>query len=95
MRRLADYFLRVDGLEFPVSPPVIAGPGHSSSTSYRPKRIRLGFSAQDVLAAGRLVGRDVRLVTNMHRQGREVGRLRVLDVDRGMFHLLAEASSAG
>ena len=96
MRRLADYLLKVDGVELPVSVPVFVGSGHSSSsTTDRPKRIRLGFAAQDVETAGRLVGRDARLVTNIHRPGREVGQLRVLDVDRGMFHLLAEVSSVG
>ena len=97
MRRLADYLLKVDGVEeLPVSGPVIAGPGHSSSSrTDRPKRIRLGFSAQDVDVAGRLVGHDARLLTNIHSPGREVSRLRVLDVDTLMFHLLAEVSSTG
>src|SRR5215468_9902948 len=35
------------------------------------------------------------LVTNIQLPGRQVGRLRVLDVDRGLFHLLAVARTRG
>jgi hypothetical protein len=87
MRRLADYLLKAEGVEIPVSAPVMAG--------NRPARITLGFSAQDAGAAGRLVGHDARLVTNIHLPGREVGQLRILAVDKAMFHLLAEVSLAG
>ncbi len=87
MRQLADYLLKADGVEIPVSPPVMAGRGHN--------RVRLGFAAQDLAAAGRLVGHEARLVTNIHLPGREVGRLRILDMDSRMFHLVAEVSAPG
>ena len=35
------------------------------------------------------------LVTNIQFPGRQVGRLRVLDVDRGLFHLLVGISFTG
>jgi len=98
MRELADFLLKGNGVEIPVSPPVVAGPGASSSSTTNRlslRRLRLGFSRQDADAAGRLVGHDTRLVTNIHLPGRQVGRLRVLDVDRGLFHLLVEISFTG
>jgi hypothetical protein len=82
MRQLADYLLKADGVEVPVSPPVVAGRAND--------RVRLGFAARDLGEAGRLVGRDARLITNIHLPGREVGRLRILDTDSGIFHLVAE-----
>lgn len=92
MRKLADYLLKANGVEVPVSAPVLAQPRHDLPTSNRPNRVKLGFAAQDVGAARRLAGEDARLLTNIHLPGREVGRLRVLDVDTRMFRLLAEVS---
>lgn len=90
MRHLADYVLKGRGEEIPVSAPVRGDLRRSSPPGNHVRSITLGLAALDADAARRLVGQEARLVTNIESPARDVGRLRVLEVDTPTFVLVAE-----
>lgn len=92
MRRLADFILKGRGEELPVSAPVR---GDLRRRLWSDRYVTLGFAAQDASAARELVGHEARLVTNTYRPGREVGRLKVLEVNTPPFSLVAEVLPGG
>ena len=95
MRNLADYVLQAGGVAIPVSAPVRGDARPSSSRSNHAQYITLGFAAQDSGAARGLPGHEGRLVTNIQSPGREVGRLRVLEVDTLISVLVAQVLPGG
>ena len=92
MRRLADFMLKGHREELPVSAPVW---GDLRRRLWSDRYVTLGFAAQDASTARELVGHEARLVTNIYRPGREVGRLKVLEVNTPPFSLVAEVLPVG
>jgi hypothetical protein len=90
MRQLADYVLDAGDGEFPVSPPVRGDLRPSSSPGKRARYVTLGFAAQDVGAARGMVGHEARLVCRIGDPHRDLGRLRVIEVNPAMALLIAE-----
>lgn len=95
MRQLADYVLQAGGAEIPVSAPLRGDLRPSSSRNDDMQYITMGFAAQDASVAGGLLGHDGRLVTNIHLPGRELARLRLLEVDTPTFLLVARVLPDG
>jgi hypothetical protein len=91
MRQLADYVLKAGGEEIPVSAPVWGDLRPSSARNgHRRRLVTLGFAAQDVTLVRGLVGHDARLVSGNESPGRDLGLVRVLEVDTPMALLVAE-----
>ncbi|HZJ54512.1 MAG TPA: hypothetical protein VFD38_10280 [Myxococcaceae bacterium] len=90
MRQLADYVLSAGGKAIPVSAPVRGDLRSSSSRSRQGRYVTLGFAAQDATTARGLVGHEARMLSNIQIPGRELARLRILEMHASMALLVAE-----